>query len=532
MALEYPKYEVIVVDDGSTDDTPAILARYPHVRAIKQGNFGLSSARNAGLRAATGAVVAYTDSDCFVEPDWLTHLVDRLVRSDAGAVGGPNLTPEDGWLAACVAAAPGQPTHVLESDQVAEHVPGCNMAFRREAIEAINGFDPRYRRAGDDVDVCWRLQQAGHWIAFAPGACVWHHRRQTPRAYLRQQAGYGEAEALLQFKHPDRFNGRGDGKWHGVMYGASARGLRLTREIIYRGTFGTGLFQCLYQPGPAHWAMLPLTLEWHLAAIMLGLTAFYWPPAWVGLILMLGAAAAVAGLQAAQADLPVRHAGLSSRVIVGALCYAQPLLRSWQRYWTRLFSYGCPASDGGPRMADYRLEDRAPSIRKAQCAIRKPEAAYWGETERSELLGVFIARLIERHWGIVVDSGWSDWDVEVHYHPWTLLRLCTAQEDLEGGKHVVRVRCRMRPTELAGVVGAMGIAAVAVVTGLNTWLGATAAAMLVAAAAVAWWRGAGFAARAVQMLDGLAREMGLVRLRPGVEGDRPANSDDPARERG
>jgi hypothetical protein len=121
--------------------------------------------------------------------------------------------------------------------------------------------------------------------------------------------------------------------------------------------------------------------------------------------------------------------------------------------------------------------------------------------------------------------------VEVHYHPWTLLRLCTAQEDLEGGKHVVRVRCGMRPTELAGVVGAMGIAAVAVLTGLNKWLGATAAAMLAAAAAVAWWRGAGFAARAVQMLDGLAREMRLVRLRPGVEGDRPANSDDPVRER-
>ncbi len=98
------------------------------------------------------------------------------------------------------------------------------MAFRREALQAINGFDPQYRKAGDDVDVCWRLQQAGLWITFAPGAFVWHHRRQSPRAYLRQQAGYGEAEALLRFKHPDRFNGRGDGKWRGVLYGAVAPG--------------------------------------------------------------------------------------------------------------------------------------------------------------------------------------------------------------------------------------------------------------------------------------------------------------------
>lgn len=79
---------------------------------------------------------------------------------------------------------------MLENDQVAEHIPGCNMAFRRDALLEIHGFDYQYKKAGDDVDICWRLQQAGHWITFAPGAFVWHHRRQSPRAYLRQQAGY------------------------------------------------------------------------------------------------------------------------------------------------------------------------------------------------------------------------------------------------------------------------------------------------------------------------------------------------------
>jgi hypothetical protein len=301
--------------------------------------------------------------------------------------------------------------------------------------------------------------------------------------------------------------------------------------MIYRGTFGTGLFQCLYQPGPAHWAMLPLTLEWHLGAALLGLTAFYWPPAWIGLGVMLAAAAVVAGLQAAQADLPAQHAGVTSRLVVGALCYAQPLLRSWRRYRTRLFSYHCPASVGGEPVTDFGLESRAPSIRDLQCATRLPEAAYWGEITRSELLGLFIARLIERHWGTVVDSGWSDWDVEVHYHPWTQLQVCSAQEDLGDGKHVVRVRYRLRPTELAGVVAVTGVAAAAVLTGMSAWLGATAVGLLAVAAAAAWWRGSGFAGRAMHLLDGLAQEMGLIRLRPGAEDKRLTDPDDRARGR-
>src|SRR5207253_4019195 len=143
-------------------------------------------------------------------------------------------------------------------------------------------------------------------------------------AFLRQQAGYGEAEALLQFKHPDKFNGRGDGKWRGVLYGASLRGLRLGGPMIYRGTFGTGLFQCVYRPGPAHWAMLPATLEWHLAAGLVALTALALPPAGVVAAVMLALSLAVAALQAAQARLAPAHDGFAARCVVAALCYAQP----------------------------------------------------------------------------------------------------------------------------------------------------------------------------------------------------------------
>src|SRR5262245_10053044 len=416
MELDYPDYEVIVVDDGSKDNTPEILDQFPKARAIRQSNQGLSVARNVGAQAATGSIVAYTDSDCFADTDWLTHLVYQLERSGADAVGGPNLTPEDGWLASCVAASPGQPTHVLESDQEAEHIPGCNMAFRREALLAINGFDPQFCKAGDDVDVCWRLQHAAGWITFAPGAFVWHHRRQSLRAYLRQQAGYGAAEAVLLAVHPEKFNGRGEGKWRGVLYGESLRGLRLGKSIIYRGTYATGLFQCIYQPGPAHWATVPSTLEWQLAATLIAVAAVIWPGMLFIAAGMLGLSIFVAILQGIQARLSQQHDGLVSRLVVMGLCYGQPLVRSWARYRARIFA---PAA----------VPPYLPSVEPGDVRVPwtgRGKLTYWTEEyrDRTELLGLVVNRLEKLRWPKVIDAGWSDWDLEVLRHVWTAVQIC------------------------------------------------------------------------------------------------------------
>jgi GT2 family glycosyltransferase len=522
MAVNYPDYEVIVVDDGSTDDTPAILACYPKVRSLRQKNHGLSHARNAGLRAATGAIVAYTDDDCYADPDWLTHLVEQLEHSGAAAVGGPNLTPEDGRLAACVGACPGQPMHVLESDQVAEHIPGCNMAYRKEALLAIGGFDVQYRKAGDDVDVCWRLQQQGLWITFAPSAVVWHHRRQTPRGYLKQQAGYGEAEALLRFKHPDKYNGRGDGKWRGIMYGPAAQSLRLKDPIVYRGVFGTGLFQCLYQPAPAHWAMWPSSLEWHLAAALLALASIFWSTAGLLALGMVALSLLVATLVSVQADLRREHDGFLSRVLIAALAYVQPLVRSAQRYRTRLFAYRPPQADPD------HLEG---------CARRLPlsgskELAYWTEhaLERTELLGVAIAYLNERGWGKTVDSGWSDWDVEIHCHPWTVVQVSTAEEDHGAGKHLIRIRYRMRPSGYMKVLGVLAGVAAVVAVGSPEWAAPFATPLCLATCFIggmlcltAWWRGMHRATQAVAVFDFLASSLGFIRCAESAEHGEPVS---------
>ncbi|MGH8007370.1 MAG: glycosyltransferase, partial [Candidatus Binatia bacterium] len=274
--LNYPNYEVIVVNDGSKDRTLEISQRYAYVRLISQENKGLSAARNVGIAAATGEIVAFTDSDCVADSDWLTCLVSTFLRSGRAAVGGPNFPPpEETLVPSAVAVSPGGPTHVLLNDEVAEHVPGCNMAFRKQALEEINGFDPVFRAAGDDVDLCWRLQNQGYQIGFSPAAVVWHFRRNTVKDYLNQQRGYGKAEAQLYFKHPYRFNLLGQSRWLGRIYGDLSSFFLSRRPVIYSGTFGRGLFQTVYEPPSSLIAFLPLTLEWNVVAIALFISAFF-----------------------------------------------------------------------------------------------------------------------------------------------------------------------------------------------------------------------------------------------------------------
>jgi len=175
--LEYPSFEVIVVDDGSTDGTAAMANEYGF-RVISTAQRGLSNARNTGMEAATGEIVAYIDDDARPDPHWLTYLAATFLNTAHAGVGGPNLASlDDGLVAECIANVPGNPVHILLSDREAEHIPGCNMAVRKACLEAIGGFDPQYRVAGDDVDVCWRLQQRGWTLGFSPAAVVWHHRR-------------------------------------------------------------------------------------------------------------------------------------------------------------------------------------------------------------------------------------------------------------------------------------------------------------------------------------------------------------------
>ena len=127
-------------------------------------------------------------------------------------------------------------------DHEAEHLPGCNLVVTRTAFQEIGGFDPRFHTAGDDVDFCWRLRDAGHRLGFAPGAFVWHWRRPSVLTFLRQQLGYGRAEKLLLEKHPQRFTARSGPRWDGFVYGGGPVRV-MADSIIYHGPLGDAGYQ-------------------------------------------------------------------------------------------------------------------------------------------------------------------------------------------------------------------------------------------------------------------------------------------------
>src|SRR5262249_33151372 len=105
--LNSPDYEVILVNDGSTDKTAEIASRYSYIRYHYQTNKGLSVARNVGMNLAHGEIIAYTDDDCFADEDWLYFLVGKLLDAKASGVGGPNLLPTKDVPVAASVSEPG-----------------------------------------------------------------------------------------------------------------------------------------------------------------------------------------------------------------------------------------------------------------------------------------------------------------------------------------------------------------------------------------------------------------------------------------
>ena len=440
--LDYPDYEVIVVDDGSSDESAAIAAR-PDVRLMRTSHQGLAAARNVGLDSATGTIIAYVDDDAYPDADWLHYLAAALMESDHAGAGGPNIPPPDeGHVARCVSAAPGGPVHVLVTDREAEHIPGCNMAFRKTALDAVGGFDPRFRIAGDDVDLCWRLQDAGETIGFSPGAVVYHRRRDSIRSYVRQQYEYGKAEALLERKWPSRHNRGGYLSWTGRVYGKGIGSGRHRREKINYGPWGTGLFQTVYQPPPGVLGLMPLLPEVYLALAILGVLAVLgalWSPLLIALpVLGLVAsgliAAALRGSSAGTSAVGGSYlARVRTRGLISVLFLVQPLarlagrLRHVRAPWRRRASY----VSGVPRIRQF---------------------AIWSEQWRAQKDRVLELehRLIREGAVVRRGSAFDRWDLDVRVGTLSAARLRTAVEEHGRGRQMMRIRAWPKPW-LAGL---------------------------------------------------------------------------------
>jgi GT2 family glycosyltransferase len=538
--LNYPEYEIILVDDGSTDTTPQLAEEFrkaeesgePTERGDSKEsavadsahqlvasaaggkflyfrhsrNLGLSVARNTGIAAAEGEIVAFTDADCRADEDWLYYLVAEFQDSEFAGIGGPNLLPpEDSAVAAAVMVSPGGPAHVMLNDREAEHIPGCNMAFRKRALEVIGGFDPNFRKAGDDVDICWRLQQAGYKIGFSPAAFVWHYRRSNLRAYLKQQRGYGEAEALLVQKHPEYFNAFGGSIWRGRIYTASNFGLLLREPIIYRGIFGSAPFQTLYASAPATILMLLTTLEYHVL-ITLPLwvlsVAFHplFPVAIASLLIPLG----VCLIAGAQAPLPKNRSRWWSRPLVALLFFLQPIVRGWERYQGRLSLL--------PRTEVSRENLDSVTLRNGTESLG--QVSYWAEQriERLQLVARILRELDQRNWPNRSDIGWSEFDVEVYGNRWSAVQLVTVAEDHPRGRQLIRCRLHARWSLHARVVFWLLTALEAIVVG---FFGGWSALLLLTLPLFVYFahrQKRSLQSQLIVFLDGLAKELKLIRI--------------------
>jgi glycosyltransferase involved in cell wall biosynthesis len=197
-------WELLVVDNGCTDNTLTVVEQWkPRLGEIRvvpaHDRAGLAHARNVGVAAARGGVVAFCDGDDIVADGWAQALLDGC--GDAELVGGAldveqlNDPPSIYWRGGSPTAAGPPLAHRLFPIAV-----GANFAARRGTIDEVGGFDEQFLICSDDVDFSWRVQQAGGRFCFANSAVVRYRFRPDLRTNLRQQWNYGRAEARLYEK--------------------------------------------------------------------------------------------------------------------------------------------------------------------------------------------------------------------------------------------------------------------------------------------------------------------------------------------
>lgn len=445
--LDYPNYETIVVDDGSTDST-AQIAEQAGARTIRLEHRGLAAARNAGVEAASGEIIAFIDADARADRDWLYHLVETIARRDAAAASGPNFAPTPASArAAAMAVAPGLPREVRAGDADLAQLCGCNMALSKAALAKIGGFDPAFTTAGDDVDLSWRLTASGETLAYAPGAVVIHERRATLGAYLAQQRGYGKGEGLLAKRYPLR-----DAAEDGIYAAPSWVAAILGGARVYYGEFGRGLFQTVYSAGDTY-GELPLTIQWIAVSVVCLVLAtmnrFLGVIGVAGIMITLLAAAA----RAASTPLPTARSGLAARIYLWILNLLGPPIRSLARERIKW-------------RVDAARSDRSEPIRATP-------------SDSASVLAATREALIRRGLAVAETDGFQSYDLEIVVPPLVRIPINAVREKDGGVSLLWRIRIAPRRALIAAAIALLVLLA----AGLP--LRAASAALFLAAIAVA-----------------------------------------------
>jgi cellulose synthase/poly-beta-1,6-N-acetylglucosamine synthase-like glycosyltransferase len=212
--LDYPSFEMIVVEDGSTDKTLEIISHYP-VRVLETNGEGAYAARNRGIQVAKGEIVAFTDSDCVVDKGWLKNLVECYSNDRVGGAGGRVLTFKSDRLVGTfqglgpqeIFDAPKQVQLGVQNTSrfLSTGLGSGNMSFRLSVLKEVNGFSEDMTKCGD-YELCWRIQRAGYRLVYEPKAVAYHKPRSSIVELVTQFFQWGMSQPQLLKKQEDGYS--------------------------------------------------------------------------------------------------------------------------------------------------------------------------------------------------------------------------------------------------------------------------------------------------------------------------------------
>jgi glycosyltransferase involved in cell wall biosynthesis len=206
--------EIIVVDDGSTDNTKNVILKFSTVKYCYQSNAGPASARNRGAQEACGDILFFTDSDCLPHKDWLEIMMAHFNKPDVAVVAGSyGIANSQNRLSRCIQ----QEIifrHTILMPEFPNYFGSFNFAIKKSVFNEVGGFNVTYRFAsGEDNDLSYRISSRGYKIYFAKDALVDHYHPVSVSQYLREQFRHGFWRVRMYRDYPQMAKGDGYTFW-------------------------------------------------------------------------------------------------------------------------------------------------------------------------------------------------------------------------------------------------------------------------------------------------------------------------------